>query len=394
MSALEAVARPAEKGQIAPDSKPLELVPKVRTTTSGGRLGFLDWTRGLAVLIMLQGHVFHSFGKPDVRTQGPFVISQFLGGIGPAIFLVLTGVTLAFLMDRRQREQLTAFERWGAALRRSAYLFGLAFLFRLQLWAFAYPQSPWTDLFKVDVLNCMGFSILVLSVVAVFSTADRVRLCAIVGAVIAGLAPVVSSLDWSWVPPQLSAYIQPSFAYFAFFPWASFIAFGLSIGSLVRLAQPEQMNRVMQWGTLTGIALILVGQYFSSFPYSIYPKSEYWLDSPGLVVIKLGVVLLILALAYIWNEYAVKDRWSWARQFGTTSLLVYWVHIELVYGRWFGGWKERLTNTECVLATATLMALMLALSVTRTRWKSLPFANLFARSPFSQARPVSGELAS
>lgn len=370
--------------------------PALSKTTT--RLGFLDWTRGVAVAIMLQGHVFHSFAKQELRNDGPFVISQFLGGIGPAIFLLLTGITLAFLMNRRERDGLGARGRWWAALRRAGYLFLLAFLFRLQLWAFAYPQSPWTDLFKVDILNCMGFSILLLSVMAMFTTADRVRLCAVLGAAIACLAPVVSSIDWSWMPPQLSAYVVPSYSYFAFFPWASFIAFGLSIGSLIRLAKPEQMNRVMQWGTLAGFTLILGGQYCSNFPYSIYPKSEFWLDSPSLIAIKLGVVMLMITFAYLWNEYGVKERWSWARQFGTTSLLVYWVHIELVYGRWFGFWKENLTNTECALAAAALIILMLLLSIGRTRSKGLrwsglfaPFAAFTAPRGYSDPRRVAGD---
>ena len=46
--------------------------------------------------------------------------------------------------------------------RRSGYLFFLAFAFRLQLWVFGLP-APWEGLFKVDVLNCMGFSIALLS---------------------------------------------------------------------------------------------------------------------------------------------------------------------------------------------------------------------------------------
>lgn len=362
---------------------------------SSTRLGFLDWSRGIAVVIMLQGHVFHSFARQDLRTAGPFAISQFLGGIGPAIFLVLTGVTLAFLMDRGQRRELSAFERWTTALRRSGYLFMLAFLFRLQLWAFAYPQSPWTDLLKVDVLNCMGLSIAVMSVLAVVSTADRVKLGAALGAVIAAASPIISSIDWSWLPPQVSAYFVPSYSYFSFFPWASFIAFGLSIGSLLRLVKPEQMNRLMQWATLAGFALILAGQYFSNFPYSVYPKSEFWLDSPGLIVIKLGVVLVILAFAYLWNEYAVKEQWSWVRQFGTTSLLVYWVHIELVYGRWFGAWKESLGNAECALAAVSLILLMLGLSIGRTRFKTLRVSQLFGSigywRAYSNPRRVSGD---
>ena len=56
-------------------------------------------------------------------------------------------------------------ERWFIALKRSRYLFLLAFLFRFQLWLFAWPQSPWA-LLKVDILNCMGLTMLELSPLA------------------------------------------------------------------------------------------------------------------------------------------------------------------------------------------------------------------------------------
>ncbi len=371
--------------------KPATTTPTTNNRDTGGRLTFLDWSRGLAAVIMLQGHVFHSFAKPDLRGGGPFMLSQFFGGMGPAIFLVLTGITLAFLMDRSERKGLSAMGRWKAALRRGAYLFSLAFLFRLQLWLFGFPQSPWTDLFRVDILNCMGFAIGLMSVMAIFTTADRVRLCAGLGIAIAAASPLVSSADWSWMPPQLSAYFVPSYQYFAFFPWASFIAFGLSIGSLLRLAKPGHMNRIMQWGTLAGLVLIVGGQYFSNLPYSVYAKSEFWLDSPGLIVIKLGVVLLIMAFSFVWTEFAVGAAWSWLRQLGTTSLLVYWVHIELVYGRWFGALKESLGNVECTVAAVIVVASMLALSVGKTRWRSLAPALASYFSFSGSPRRVSGD---
>ena len=59
-----------------------------------------------------------------------------------------------------------------AALRRAGYLLGLAFLFRLQLWLFAWPSAPGPICFRVDVLNAMGFAIAVLSLLAVFRTAE------------------------------------------------------------------------------------------------------------------------------------------------------------------------------------------------------------------------------
>jgi len=357
-----------------------------------GRLTFLDWSRGLAVVIMLQGHVFHSFNRTDLRVDGPYMLSQFFGGLGPAIFLVLTGITLAFLMDRREQQGFDALARWKFALRRAGYLFSLAFLFRLQLWLFAYPQSPWPALFKVDILNCMGLAIGLMSVMAIFTTAERVRLCAGLGIAIATAAPLVSAIDWSWLPADVSAYFVPSYQSFAFFPWAAFIAFGISIGSLLRIVRADQLNRVMQWGTLLGLVLIVGGQYFSNMPYSLYPKSEFWLDSPGLIVIKLGVVIVIIAFAFLWTEYAVGNSWSWLRQLGTTSLLVYWVHIELVYGRWFGAWKESLGNLECAIYAAILIAAMLGLSVLRSRWSTQRLmTTLVPWFSYTSPRRVSGD---
>ena len=333
-----------------------------------GRLGFLDWTRGLAVLIMLQGHVFHSFSKNELRSDGPYMFSQFLGGIGPAVFLFLTGITLAFLIDRRQRQGMGPMARWGAALRRALYLFMLAFLFRAQLWLFGYPWSDWHYLFKVDVLNLMGFAIAIFSFSALFSTADRVKIGAIMGVAIALLGPVISLLDWSWLPPQVTAYFVPSYDYFSFFPWAAYIAFGLSGGSILRLASSDQVNRIMQWATLGGIALVMGGQYFGQVGWSVYPKSEYWLNSPALVAIKLGVLLMIVAMAFLWHEYGLRGKWSIARQMGTTSLVVYWTHIELVYGRTAAMLKESLNVAQCVVCAAILIAVMLGLSLLRTHW--------------------------
>lgn len=321
---------------------------------------------------MLQGHVFHSFLKPELRDGSHYVLSQFLGGMPPAIFLFLTGVTLSFLMDSGERKSLSATVRWVTALRRAGYLFGLAFLFRFQLWVFGLPDSPWTDLFRVDILNCMGFAMAMLSVMALFRTAQRVRFCAAAGLVIAAASPLVSRLDWSGVPALVKHYIAPDYAYFSFFPWAAFLAFGMSAGSLIRILKSEYMDRAMQWAALAGCALIVGARYFSELPYSLYSNSDFWLNSPAQVLIKTGVILLLLALAFLWTHLDTgENSWSWVRQFGTTSLLVYWVHIELVYGRWLFFLKEKLDVTQTIVAAVIVILLMLGLSVAKTnrdRW--------------------------
>ncbi len=333
------------------------------------RLSYLDWMRGLAAVVMLQGHVFHSFAAKDVREGGAFVLSQFFGGMPPAIFLFLTGVTLAFLMDSSERKGLPGGAKVAAVVRRSGYLFAMAFLFRLQLWLFAWPHSPWTDLFKVDILNCMGLAILAMSAMTVFTTLDRVRLCAVLGTAIAAVSPVVSAIDWSGAPLLLKTYLAPSYDYFSFFPWASYLAFGVSAGSLLRVAKSEEnIERAIQWAAVLGMGAAAGAYYLSSIPFSIYSNSEFWLNSPAQIVIKLGVILTLLAFAYVWNRWVVRDSWNWLRQVGTTSLLVYWVHIELVYGRWVWWWKENLSVPATLAAAVAVVGLMVLLSTVRTRW--------------------------
>src|SRR4051812_16947793 len=219
------------------------------------RLLYLDWVRGLAALVMLQGHVFDSFTRTDLRQGGPFLMSQFAGGMPPAVFLFLLGVTFAFLMDSQQRKGLPSGSRWLAAFKRSGYLFAAAFAFRLQLWLFSLGQSPWTDILRVDILNSMGLALLVFSIMGVFRTVERIRLCAILGAAVAAASPVISGLDWTGAPEIVRNYVIPDHNFFSFFPWAAFVAFGMSAGSILRRLKPDDVPQTMQWLGWGGLAL-------------------------------------------------------------------------------------------------------------------------------------------
>jgi len=355
-------------------------------SNTASRLQFLDWLRGFGAVIMLQGHSYHSFLRQDLRTSSTFILSDFLGGLPSAIFLFLTGITFAFLMDSRERQGDSAGARVRAALRRAGYILSLAFLFRLQLWAFAWPGSPWTDLLRVDVLNCMALALTVMSLMAVFRTAERVRHCAILGLAIAAASPLISQIDWSGVHPLVKDYIAPDYAAFGFFPWAAFVAFGVSAGSLIRILTHEQLERAMQWAAVAGCVLIGGSQRLSDLP-SLYGKSEFWLNSPFMILIKLGVILLLLAFAFLWNKHA-PENWSWVRQLGVTSLLVYWAHIELIYGRWLGAWHSNLTIAQSTIAAAGMIVLMVLLSVARTNYRRwLEFFNSLRPQPVPSRVP-------
>lgn len=327
---------------------------------------------------MLQGHTFHQYIRPDLRESGPYVLSQFVGGIAPAIFLFLTGVTLAFMLDGRERKGGGPRERVLIALRRAGYLAALAAAFRLQLWLFGLPYSALGDLLKVDILNMMALGIATMACLAIFTTAERIYGGIAFGVAIATASPLVSLVDPKAMPALMRDYLAPSPTLFSYFPWAAFIAFGIAAGSVLRVAPRDHLNRIMQWAAIVGFGLVLSAQYMSALPYSLYPSVDFWINSPGLIFIKLGVILVMLAMAFLWTSYSVSNTWSWIQQLGTTSLLVYWVHIEIVYGRWFGYWKESLTVAQCAVASLVLIVCMIALSRWSTRRKAARRASLGA----------------
>src|ERR1039458_5712914 len=102
--------------------------------------------RGLAGVVMIQCHVFNSLARMDVRDGGPYVLSQFIGGMAAPLFLFMAGMTMAFHMDRLERRETVAARRWIVSLRHAGYILGIAFLFRFTNWAASFPNAQTSEL--------------------------------------------------------------------------------------------------------------------------------------------------------------------------------------------------------------------------------------------------------
>jgi uncharacterized membrane protein len=327
--------------------------------------------RGLAIVIMIQCHTFNSFTRTDLWTGGPYLLSQFVGGMAAPLFLFMAGMTLAFQMDGLDRREPDGLRRWLRSLRRAGYILGIAFAFRLSCFVASLPGADPHEIVKVDILNCMGVGMAAFSVAAVFDAKNRARFAAAAGLAIAAAAPLVANLPWAGAPLLLRQYLaaEPGVGRFAFFPCAAYIGFGLAAGAIVKRTETERFERLMQWSVLTGVGLVLGGEYFSSIPYSLYTKSNFWSDSPVLVLIRAGLLLVMMAGAYLWTEHAAGAGWSWMQTLGKNSLMVYWVHVMLVYGGMVTRLKRALAIPQAALATVVVVLLMLGLSVAWMGWK-------------------------
>ena len=133
--------------------------PEQRGTAGSRRLAYLDWLRGLAVVIMIEAHTLDSWTRAADRRSFEYGMAMIVGGIGAPLFLFLAGVAVALAAGSRAKRIGDAAAAQSVRTR-GWEIFGLAFLFRLYSWALS-PGSALRGLLKVDILNVMGPSIVV-----------------------------------------------------------------------------------------------------------------------------------------------------------------------------------------------------------------------------------------
>jgi len=335
------------------------------------RLPFLDWMRGLALVVMIQVHVFNSFARMDARSNGIFSLAVLIGGMAGPLFLFMAGMTFAFLMDRLERKEISPGRRWLACLRRAGYIWGIAYLIRLTDWLGTWPHGGWDEILRVDILNSMGLAMAAFSLAAFWSGGRRIRGVLLAAIAIAAVSPFVANWDWTGFPDVVRQYFQAGYGrgHFPFFPCASYLGFGMTAGAAVRLTEMPRMDRLMQWAALIGGGAALAAQYVANLPYSVYPKSNFWTDNPALIAIRVGISLVILACCYTWTAYGASAGWSWMQSLGRNSLMVYWVHLMLVYGPMTRALQKALPVPATLLAVIAVTASMVAMTAVWQRWR-------------------------
>ena len=149
-----------------------------KNAPAGGRRQYLDWLRGVGVLVMIQGHVVDSWTQAADRASPAYGWIMLVGGLGGApVFLFLAGVALALAAGARIRSGRTEAEAAALARTRGWQIFALAFLFRLQSWIIS-GGEPERTLLKVDILNIMGPSIVLAATLWGLFRTSRARIIA------------------------------------------------------------------------------------------------------------------------------------------------------------------------------------------------------------------------
>ncbi len=137
-----------------------------------GRLAYIDWMRGLACVLMFQTHCYNSWLSPEARKSALYAWSQLLGTLPAPLFIFLAGVSSAMVTQRLREKGAARNAIARTTIMRGAEIYGLGLLFRVQEFLLGYPNSPWTDLLRVDVLNILGLSMMLMGVLCWATSSD------------------------------------------------------------------------------------------------------------------------------------------------------------------------------------------------------------------------------
>ena len=141
---------------------------------------------------MIEAHTFDAWTRPAVRASAVFRKANILGGLAAPLFLWLAGVGVAMSAAAVARRSGRRADGVSAVSRRGLEIFILAFLFRLQ-GLIVSPGGHIVTLFRVDILNIMGPSMVVAGLIWWISDrpAVQVGLYAAIACALAMLTPIV-----------------------------------------------------------------------------------------------------------------------------------------------------------------------------------------------------------
>jgi uncharacterized membrane protein len=415
--------RPACRILPLPHVGPAAMPP---SETGKPRLAYIDWMRGLACLLMFQTHCYDSWLSPAARQSRFFMYSQ-LGGTFPApLFLFLAGISFALVTEKLRQKNLPPSQIARSTIRRGAEIFAFGLLFRLQEYVISWGWAPKSDLLRVDILNTIGLSMMLMGIVcwmvlsACALTREKTEGASCLAAfarrgdtaiLVAGAPLLPRSLRQGWdtmllvftasatallislltpllwttwrprfLPWPIESYINgvhnlgvPQAWLFPVFPWTAFAFAGLAVGFILQ-SSPARAREITTFLSLgaAGAVLIELARWLDALPRQLYPVYDFWHTSPNFFLIRLGMLLVILAAVYAWCRWVVgKWRlgpWGFSPliQLGQASLVVYWVHIEFVYGRFSILRKHAATIGAASAGLLIIFISMLGLAYIRT----------------------------
>lgn len=333
----------------------------------------VDLVRVLAMALMIQGHTLDVLMLPSYQSASWYSIWQFFRGFTAPTFLLLSGFSFALATIRRFDDHTAFGPKVFARLRKFAFFVLLGYSMHFPVHSvrdFTYVDAnSWQSFLQVDVLQTIGFSLIFLQLL-VLAVRSKARFAAITitgSLLVAFTAPLLwNSTTVNSLPLAIrSALVGSTGSLFPLLPWCSYVLLGAGLGTIY-LTAARSSSLLLKAFVPAGLLLMACGIYSENLSHRIYGELNFWPTTPHLFITRIGFVLAILGLA----TFAVplmQSSASTLRSLAEESLLVYFVHVDLLYGSvWNAGLRQyigsSLTLPQAYLCVIAMISAMTALA--------------------------------
>lgn len=305
------------------------------------RLFFIDAMRAWAILMMLQGHFIDGLLDPVYRDteNSIFNVWLYFRGITAPVFFTVSGFIFTYLLIRIPQKGFNN-PRVAKGVRRGLQLLLIGYLLRLNVLGL-FKGQLYNTFYLVDVLHCIGLSILAL--IGVYLLASK-RKPYLFPTILLGITlilflfePVYKQWSFSFLPNAIANYFtKANGSVFTIIPWLGYATFGGFVSVLfTRFKDFKYLYTVgIPLATVVGYLLI----YHSSGVFTSLYKITGW-EFFGLIplnnylFIRLGNVFIVFGVFMLLRKFLTNRT---ILNIGASTLSIYVIHFIILYGSFTG----------------------------------------------------------
>ncbi|MEM9862554.1 MAG: heparan-alpha-glucosaminide N-acetyltransferase domain-containing protein [Myxococcota bacterium] len=315
----------------------------------------LDLFRFVAVVLMIQGHVFYEVAGPSVREASWYGWHGYVHGFTAPIFLFSSGMAFGITTLRKWRDHTRfgkpVYKRLERYFMLIAIGYGMHFSTMALGWLQGLPAERLAAVTRVDALQHIGVALLIAESLALLLKRKApffIALAVITSAAVL-FAPALWNLDVSHLPIPVAAWVNASTgSIFPFAPWCGYLFAGVLTARFVRtrLTKPKGFRQLVLPLALLALGLFATGKGLTLSGFDPFGEHNYWKTSPYFFLIRLGGVMGLLAVLCAVELGLERRRRSapvghagsptrvvrFVQIVGQQTLVLYVAHLMLLYG--------------------------------------------------------------
>ena len=288
---------------------------------------------------MMEGHFIDTLLDPVYRDSGAiFFTWKYFRGITAPVFFTISGFIFSYLLMKVAGTS-KAKKRLKKGVKRGLLLLFLGYLLRAPI--LSWLQGSFSSyFFVVDVLHCIGLSLII--IVGLYRLCDgkKVLLMTAFGLLWIGIfvsEPLYRDQSFDFLPAIFSNYLtKANGSVFTIIPWFGYVAFGSMMAICFDL-----FEKVKSFKWISISLMLLIGGVVFRFSSYLFMELYYGTDVLVFKQIaylnylfpRLGDVLILFAIFYALNKYLNIEI---VGKVGQKTLSIYVIHFIILYGSFSG----------------------------------------------------------